>query len=305
MVNGGRKMIAKETCPDCGSHDFFHARDRGEVICKKCNFVLDESVIDFTEEHRSFEFEDMEKNSRTGAPFDPRIADNLGTAIGNRQDLNKLNTKTKKLIRRIKKKNAWTSSSLQQNLNSALGNLKVISGQLNLPERVEREAAGIYRQAAEQGLTLKRSIENLVVGSVFIACKMHGVARALKEFADASGVDVKILAKTYKMMLRELNLKIDPTDPIDFIGRFASDLDLSAKVQTKAIKFIEGIKKKGLMSGLSPVSVAASTLYIAGLTLGEKRTQKKIAEISGITETTLRNRCKSMIKQLGVKVKIR
>lgn len=298
-------MIAKETCPDCGGNDFFHARDRGEVICKKCNFVLDESVIDFTDEHRSFEFSDIEKNSRTGAPFDPRIADNLGTAIGNHQDLSKLNTKTKKLIRRIKKKNSWTNSSLQQNLNAALGNLKVISGQLAVPERVEREAAGIYRRAAEQGLTLKRSIENLVVGAVFIACKMHGIARALKEFADASGVDVKILAKTYKMMLRELNIKINPTDPTDFIGRFASDLDLSAKVQTKAIKFIETIKKNGQMSGLSPVSVAASTLYIAGIMLGEKRTQKKIAEISGITETTLRNRCKTMIKQLGVKVKIR
>lgn len=298
-------MIVKETCPDCGSHEFFHARDRGEIICKKCSFVLDESVVDFTDEHRSFEFEDMEKNSRTGAPFDPRIADNLGTAIGNRQDLSKLNTKTKKLIRRIKKKNAWTSSSLQQNLNTALSNLKVISGQLNVPAHVEKEAAGIYRQAAEQGLTLKRSIENLVVGSMYIACKIHGIARSLKEFAEASSVEVKILAKTYKMMLRELNIKIIPTDPIDFVARFASDLNLSAKVQTKAIQFIGSIKKQGLMSGLSPVSVAASTLYIAGLTLGEKRTQKKIAEISGITETTLRNRCKSMIKQLKVKVKIR
>ncbi|MBD3361855.1 hypothetical protein GF358_03625 [Candidatus Woesearchaeota archaeon] len=301
----GDEMIAKETCPDCGSHDFFHARDRGEIICKKCSFVLDESVVDFTDEHRSFEFEDIEKNSRTGAPFDPRIADNLGTAIGNRKDLSRLNTKTKKLIRRIKKKNAWTSSSLQQNLNTALSNLKVIAGQLNAPARVEKEAAGIYRQAAEQGLTLKRSIENLVVGSIYIACKMHGIARSLKEFAEASGIEVKILAKTYKMMLRELHIKITPTDPIDFVGRFASDLKLSAKVQTKAIKYIENIKKQGLMSGLSPVSVAASTLYIAGLTLGEKRTQKKIAEISGITETTLRNRCKSMMKQLKVKVKIR
>jgi len=298
-------MIIKETCPDCGSHDFFHAKDKGEIICKKCSFVLDESVVDFTEEHRAFEAEDIERNSRTGAPFDPRVSDNLGTAIGNRQDLSKLNTKTKKLIRRIKKKNAWSSSSLQQNLNTALSNLKVISAQLILPARVEKESAAIYRQAAENGLTLKRSIENLVIGAVYIACKIHGIARSLKEFAEASNVDVKILAKTYKMMIRELNLKIEPTDPVDFVARFASDLGLSAKVQTRAIKYIGDIKKKGLMSGLSPVSVAASTLYIAGLVLGEKRTQKKIAEISGITETTLRNRCKSMIKQLKVKVKIR
>ena len=106
-------------------------------------------------------------------------------------------------------------------------------------------------------------------------------------------------------MVRELGIKIVPTNPVDFTSRFASELELSPKVQTKAVKYIEKLKKKGFLSGLSPVSVAASTLYIAGLELKEKRTQKQVSEVSGITETTLRNRCKSLMKQLGVKVKIR
>ncbi len=59
----------------------------------------------------------------------------------------------------------------------------------------------------------------------------------------------------------------------------------------------------GLTSGLSPLSVAASTLYIAARLEKEKRTQREFAEISGVTETTLRNRCKDLCKALKVKVK--
>jgi transcription initiation factor TFIIB len=107
------------------------------------------------------------------------------------------------------------------------------------------------------------------------------------------------------MMLRELNIKIIPINPIDYTARFASSLKLSPKVQTKSVKLAEQLKKKGMTSGLSPVSVAASTLYIAGLMLKEKRTQREVAEVSGITETTLRNRCKDIIRELKLKAKVR
>ncbi len=298
-------MLVKEVCPDCGSQDFILNRKKGEVICRNCSFVIDESLVDFTDETRSFEEDGGEKSGRSGAPFDPRIADNLTTSIGNHSDLAKLNTRTKAMISRIRKKNAWTSSSYEQNLKTALTNLKLVSGQLNLPPAVEKEAAELYRKAAEKNLTLKRSIENIVVGALYIACRLHDVVRSLKEFAEISGTDVKIIAKTYKMMLRELEIKIIPVNPIDYTARFASALKLSPKVQTKSVNLAEDLKRKGLTSGLSPVSVAASTLYIAGLMLKEKRTQREVAEVSGITETTLRNRCKDMLKQLKIKAKVR
>lgn len=298
-------MIMTETCPDCGCKRFLTNKKSGEVICRECNFVIEDAMVDFSDESRSFDMEDLEKNSRSGAPFDPRVADNLATSIGNRADLAKLNTRTKSMIHRIKKKNAWTSSSFEQNLKHALTNLKLVAGQLNIPARVEKEAAEIYRKAAEKNLTLKRSIENIVVGALYIACRVNDFARSLKEFSELTGTDVKIIAKTYKMILRELNIKIIPINPIDYTARFASALKLSPKVQTKAVKLAEDLKKKGLTSGLSPVSVAASTLYIAGLMLKEKRTQREVAEISGITETTLRNRCKDIIKELKLKAKVR
>lgn len=294
-----------KTCPDCGHDKFFHNRERGEVICRNCSFVLDDTVIDLGDENRSFDFDDMQSKSRSGAAFDPRVANNLATQVGSQQDFAKLPQKQAQLMRRIRKKNNWISNSLEVNFATALTNLRVISSYLKLPDGVEREAAVIYRQAAEKGLTIKRSIESIVVASIYIATRLYGLPKSMEEFVQASKVNKKILGKTYKMIVRELNIKLVPANPIDYVERFGSELRLSAKVQTLALKYIEQAKGLEMTSGLSPVSVAATTLYLAGLKLGERRTQKEVSETTGITEATLRSRCKDFIKALQLDVKIR
>lgn len=298
-------MSSEAKCPDCGHENFFVDSDKGEVICRNCSFVVEDAQIDFTSETRAFDLAQLETRSRTGAPFDPRVANNLSTAIGNRQDLSKLDRRQKVLMQRIKKKNNWTSNSLEINFNTALNNLKMISNYLKLPEYVEKEAAVIYRNAAEKGLTIKRSIESIVVGSLYIAARIHGIPKSMDEFVKASKISKKVLGKTYKLIVRELSLKLVPCDPVDFVARFASILNLSAKVQTSALKMIEQAKKKQMLSGLSPISVAATTLYLSGLKEKEKRTQKEVADKTGITEATLRSRCKDFIRELKLKVKVR
>jgi len=299
-------MVLTETnCPDCGHGNFFVNREKGEVICRNCSFVVEDTQVDFTSETRAFDLEQFENKSRTGAPFDPRIANNLATAIGNRRDLSKLNRKQKFLMTRIRKKNNWTSNSLEINFNTALSNLKMISSYLKLPQYVEKEAAVIYRSSAEKGLTIKRSIESIVVGSLYIAARMHGLPKSMDEFVKASKITKKVLGKTYKLIARELQIKLMPADPIEFVPRFASTLKLTAKVQTSALKMIAQAKAKQMLSGLSPISVAATTLYLSGLKEKEKRTQKEVAEKTGITEATLRSRCKDFMRELNLKVKIR
>ncbi len=299
----GETMLTDVKCPDCGSYEFFHNRGKGELICRQCSIVLDESMVDFGRDTRHFEDEDNTNNSRTGAPFDPLVVDNLGTSIGNASDIRKLSGRNKALFQRIKKRQSWTATSFEQNLKTAFNQLKIMSGALNLPQSVEREAAVLYKRCVERGLTKRSAIEHLVVASLFLASKLQGFPRAMKEFANAGKVDMTILGKNYKLIMRELGVKISPTNPLDYVTKFATALKLSPRVQTKAVKYIEQMEKMGLTSGLSPLSVAASTLYISAQLEKEKRTQREFAEISGVTETTLRNRCKDLSKNLKIKVK--
>ena len=50
------------------------------------------------------------------------------------------------------------------------------------------------------------------------------------------------------------------------------------------------------------MGLAAASLYIACLQNSEKITQKDIAEASGVTEVTVRNRYKALKKQLNLEV---
>ena len=289
-------------CPECGRNKLFVNREKGEVICKLCGYVIEESLMDFGKD-RVLDGEDMEKKSRSGAPFDPRVANNLITEVGSYADLAKLPKKTQLIMKRIKKKNRWTSSALEQNLNNGLNHLKIIAGYLNIPDRIEKEAARLYRESAEKGITRARSTEKLIAACVYVAAKMQDMPKTLNEVAEATKLDKHVIAKTYKLLLRKLGMKLLPSSPVDFVGRFASELGLSPDIQTKTVQMLEKIQKRGLNSGKNPTSLAAVSLYVTALLNKTKVTQTKIAKVSGITETTLRNRCKEILKELNIKKK--
>ena len=61
------KYIKK--CPECGSINLIVNKDKGEVICKDCGYVVEERMIDFSQEWREFDSEQGDKRRRTGAPM--------------------------------------------------------------------------------------------------------------------------------------------------------------------------------------------------------------------------------------------
>ncbi|MBW3014499.1 transcription initiation factor IIB family protein [Candidatus Woesearchaeota archaeon] len=287
-------------CPECNSMDFMVVKERGEAICKKCGSVLDSSMIDFGQDW-GFE-ESGESLSRAGAAFDPRVANNLRTKLGNETDLSKMSGSKRYAIKRLQKKNNW-GSAFEANLNNALSNLRLMASYLKLPDRIEKEAANIYRMAAQKGLTRARSSDSIVIASIYLSCRTGGIPKSLKEFSEASKIDKKTISKTYKLIARELAVKLNPASPVDYVGRFASAMDIGPKSQSKAVEMIEKAQNKELVSGCNPMSVAAACLYLAGLMNKEKRTQKMVSDVSGISEVTLRNKCKEFINELNIKNK--
>ncbi|MBI4141670.1 hypothetical protein HY484_01970 [Candidatus Woesearchaeota archaeon] len=290
-----------EKCPECGFGNFFINRRKGEVICRHCSCVVDDTLVDFGRDWSDDE-ETGVSHSRAGAPFDPRIANNLLTEVGSTSDLSKLSKNNKAMINRIRKKNRWTSSSLEANLNYAFSNLKTVSSHLGVPDSVEKEAAGIYRAAAERGLTKARASDSLVAASLFIACKLFTVPKSMKEVSEASKIDLKTLGKSYKLLLRSLRLKTMAATPMDFLAKFCSAIGVSNATLSNAGSLLKQYSKLALVSGKNPTSLAATAIYIASLKNKEKITQKKISEVASITETTLRNRCAEMLSALKMKV---
>jgi len=285
-------------CPECGDTKLMHVKEKGELICRSCGLVLEDKMVDFGQEWTEHDNNDESKR-RAGAPLTYTQHDQgLGTEIGNSSDLYKLNNKDK--FKRLIKWQRRVSTAIERNLQLALSELKRISSYLKLSPSVEEESAKIYTLAVQRGLVKGRGLEHIVAGAVYIASRINDCSLTMDDICNASGIDKKTLGKNYRFVLRKLEIKLMPADPINYVYKYASELGLSPLTQTKALKLIDKIKNNGLNSGKSPKAIAAGAIYLAAIINGEKRTQEKVALVSNVTEVTIRNRYKEFSSKLGL-----
>jgi transcription initiation factor TFIIB len=289
-------------CSDCGSINLFINKAKGEVICKDCGLVIEDKMVEFGQEWREFESDSgSQSQRRTGAPMTYTQYDQgLGTEVGQKADLFQLSSKDRNKFFRLRKWQYRISTAIERNLKLALAELKRVSSYLKLPKSVEEEAAMIYTQAVQHNLVRGRSMESVVSGALYAACRRHEVPRTLDELSEASSIEKKEIGRTYRFVTRELGIKILPSNPADYIARFASSLRLTAETQSKAVEILEIAQKAELTSGRGPTGIAAAALYVAALMHGEKRTQREVADVAGVTEVTIRNRYKELLDKLNL-----
>jgi transcription initiation factor TFIIB len=123
--------------------------------------------------------------------------------------------------------------------------------------------------------------------------------------ATASDVERKEIGRTYRFIIRKLGIKVEQSSPKDYVSRFSSVLKLSPKTQNEALAVLKQAEDVELTSGRGPAGIAAAALYVAALMNDEKKTQREVADIAGITEVTIRNRYKELIERLDIAEKIK
>lgn len=298
LVVGDPESVKK--CPKCGAEKVKKDSVRGEVLCMECGFIIADNLIDFSQEWREFDSDDVNGRRRAGAPISlARHDKGISTEIGmGFSDIFKLSPKLRPKFLRLKKWQQRISTAIERNLKYALAELKRYTSQLNLPPSVEETTALIYRRAVAKELVRGRSMESVVAASLYAACREHGSPRTLDEIAAIANIPKREIGRTYRFIARQLGIRILPTDPAEYIPRFASNLKLSGKTVTRALNILENAKEKELTSGRGPTGVAAAVLYIAAQLTGEKKTQREVAEVAGVTEVTIRNRYKELTKNL-------
>ncbi len=293
-------------CPECGGTNLFNNKNKGEIICRSCGLVVDAKNISLGKEWRDFDEGDDSEMKRSGAPTSYTKYDlGMGTSIGTEADSFNLDKKQRYKLQRLKRWQKRLSTVMEKNLKIALGELRRLSSFLNLPTSIEEEAGKIYTEAVQKNLVRGRSIESVVAGVVYAACRRQDIPRTLDEIAEASGIDKKEIGRSYRYITRELKIKILPSNPVDYISRFASVLNYSPQTQSRGVEILSQALSLELTSGRGPIGIAAAALYIAGLLEGERRTQRDISEVSGVTEVTIRNRYKEIITKLDLEDEIK
>jgi transcription initiation factor TFIIB len=288
-------------CPECGGN-LASDTEHGETVCEECGLVVEEDEIDPGPEWRAFDAKEKDEKSRVGAPTTNMMHDKgLSTNIG-WQDKdaygNALSSRQREKMQRLRTWNERfrTRDSKERNLKQALGEIDRMASALGLPESVRETASVIYRRALDEDLLPGRSIEGVATASLYAAARQAGTPRSLDEIATVSRVEKDEIARTYRYVVRELNLEIQPADPESYVPRFTSDLDLTEEVERRARQLLQNAKEKGVHSGKSPVGLAAAAVYAASLLTNEKVTQSEVSEVANISEVTIRNRYHELLE---------
>lgn len=293
-------------CPECGSTNFLEDPTRGELVCAKCGLVQKENIIDTGQEWRAFDSEQMSRRARSGAPLtftkhDKGLTTEIGKGLG---ELYKVPARKRAQYYRLTKWHKRLIKSKDRNLSFALSELQRIVSFLNLPRPIHERIARYYEEAVNKGLVRGRSIESVVAALTYAVSREFNSPRTLDEISEASGVEKREIGRTYRYIARELGVRILPADPVTFVPRFTSMLGLSDKVQAKSIEILKKAKKHDITSGKGPTGVAAAAIYVATVLGGEKRTQREVADIVGVTEVTIRNRYKELVEKLGIEEEV-
>ncbi|GAB6148014.1 transcription initiation factor IIB [Stetteria hydrogenophila] len=293
---------AGEGLPPCPPEEIVYDPWLGVKICRKYGYIIEEGVISDDAEWRAYTPEEKQRRSRVGTPLSVSSPNYGADSMLARRYGTRLPQKVTRLIRGSGFASAGVTGNMDRNINQALSKIKEIAASLGLPDYVAEEAARIYREAAARGLTRGRSINAMAAAAVFAACRIHNLPYTLEDIAkvvDTREADPKReIGRNFRLLVRDLDLKIPVIKPELYVSRIASALGLPEDVQAAAMRIIEIAKKYGLTAGKDPGGLAAAAVYMAAQKKGYKKTQKEVASVSGVTEVTVRNRYKELMKIL-------
>ncbi|MFX0036402.1 MAG: transcription initiation factor IIB family protein [Candidatus Hermodarchaeota archaeon] len=295
--------IDENTIPqnNCCGNPFIESRD-GNKVCLNCGIIFERTYVG--NERRAYTIEEIQSRRRTEPrwrDFGPRTmlpntkTDSKGKSIG---------AKEQALFSRLSKIQNSLISSIERNFWEAKPKLKMLTSKLNIPEYIAETAWKIYSIVAKKKLTMGRSINGFISGSLYAAIRVHDFPRLLDEICEASLTPRRTVHRSLAMIIREvlpvLNLRYQPITAESLVFRFGNELDLPISIQKNAINMLKNASKNGLKrTGKDPKGLAAACIYIAAKNGNARKTQSKVADVAKITEVTLRSRAKQIKSKLS------
>jgi transcription initiation factor TFIIB len=276
-------------CPNCGDGQKVTDIESGELICTKCGYVIHERVGDEEQDWSVLAREPASK-LRTSPTSLARSGMGLSTIIGrpDRSAGSGLNAAMQSTFDRLRTWDFRIKGRDERSLKRAFVDLDRLRGMLRLSDAIVEKAAYIYRRAQEQGLVRGRTMRAVMGAAIYIVQREMGISGTLDDIIRATNTKEKDLARAYRILIRELDLKVPMVDPVKCVSRVANKANISERTKRKAMNMIYDVVNSGLAAGKDPMGLAASVLYVSCVNSGEVKSQAAIADAAGVSEVTLR-----------------
>ena len=312
------KTIEIERCTVCES-SVIDDTQNGERICSGCGIVVSEQMEDYGPETTGSSLEDKTKLARaTGQTTYSQHDLGITTEISMQStdySGKKINSEMAGQMQRIGKwqKRVRICSSRERRLSNVLTKISEICQTNSLPKNVLETASIIYRSLDGKNIKVKgKSVVSISATVVYMACKRCDVIRSLEEivrgFCHPKDVKprTKLASRYYRTMMMELDMVPVPIVTTEkYISKIANMTNTDVRVERLALEIAKKTKDRYLSDGKAPNGIAAAYLYLASVLLGQSVLQKDASTVSGVTEVTIRNRCKEILTSYKLNVTLR
>ena len=281
----------------------------GEIICSGCGIVVAEQMEDHGPEVKSTRLEDKMKLARatgqtTYSQHDLGIATEI--SLGSKDFSGKtINSEIASQMNNIRKwqKRVRISSSRDRRLSNVLGKILEVSQNCSLPKNVVETASKIYRSLDSKHIQVKgKSVLSISAAVIYLACKQCAIVRSLEEIIQATTpmkeakAKVKLASRYYRTLVMELGTVTAPVLTMDkYISKIANMTNTDTRVERLALEIAEKTKNRSITDGKAPNGIAAAYLYVSSILMGQSILQRDVSSVSGVTEVTIRNRCKEIL----------
>lgn len=285
-------------------------QESGELFCSECGVVLSERSPDARAEWRQFEGDLGSDSSRVGIPSFLAIHDmGLDTVIGEMNFDVSGRRLAPSVLSSLSRLRTWDlrtrlSSPTSRSYLRAFDELHRLKDKLVISDSTAETSAYIFRKARQKGLLKGSSSSSVLAAAIYLACRESNSPRTLKDICTVSNTKRKNVTRSYRLILRELDLKAAPLDIYKCIARIANKLDLSEKTKREAFRIMHSLAEQDSesLTGKNPMALAAAILHVASQVTKEEETKKVLAAAAGITDVTLRTRLRALMEKIPLVV---
>jgi transcription initiation factor TFIIB len=285
-------------CNQCQNHTLVLDVLTSEYVCSTCGCVSNEEI--YNNELTNFEKGEYKDKSRIGMPESLTVSHKgLSTLIGLNDTDGRgkmLDPVQKETIQRLRTWNnrSQLNDSISRNLDKALKYLNNFGDKLYLSPPVMENAAYIYRKAAMRKLAKGRSTVSLVAASIYAACREISIPKTISDIAYVCNIPSKEIMSHYKLILKELSLKIPVIQGIDYVTLISNRLKLTEKTKRQALRIFSLVQHSRISIGKNPRAFAGAIIYIASQDCNEFLRQVEVCQVADISTVSLRKRCKEI-----------
>ncbi len=310
-------VMERQNCPECKA-SLVDDVQNGEIICSGCGVVVADQIVDYGPETKSSSLEDKMRLARatgqtTYSQHDLGITTEI--SIGSKDFSGKvINHQVASQMNNLRKwqKRVRVSSSRDRRLANVLSKMGEACDNLNLSKNVLETASMAYRNLDGHVDVKGKSVTSITAAMIYMACKQCSVVRSLEEICReiCAPKDVKsktkLAAKYYRTIVMETGRPAAPVVTMDkYISKIANMTQTEVRVGRLALEIAEKTKDSSITDGKAPNGIAAAYLYVASVLLGQSILQRDVSSIAGVTEVTIRNRCKEILGMYRLRITLR